>query len=109
MWDNQEYKLVILGYIKLTAQQFFGSYSRLTASGLVDDSEAEQVSMLLYSMGGCADDILATLSIDETTATYQEIVDALNDYYGVRRNVITERVPFNRRKQAQGESIDAFI
>ena len=29
--------------------------------------------MLLYSMGDCADDILATLSKDETLATYQEM------------------------------------
>ena len=79
------------------------------ASGLCDDSEEEQVGMLLYSMGDCADDILVTLSIDEEKSSYKEVVDALNGYYGVRRNVITERARFNRRKQAQGESVDAFI
>ena len=80
-----------------------------TASGRIDDSEAKQVNMLLYSIVDSADDILATLSIHETTATYQEIVDALNEYYGVCRNVITGRARFNHRKQARGESIDAFI
>ena len=40
------------------------------ASGLKTKPEYEQVSTLLYAMGDCADDILATLRLDETKATY---------------------------------------
>ena len=35
------------------------------ASGLNTKPEHEQVSTLLYAMGDCADDILATLRLDE--------------------------------------------
>jgi len=39
--------------------------------------EYEQVSTLLYAMGDCADDILATLRLDETKATYKATVAAV--------------------------------
>ena len=71
------------------------------ASGLKNEPEHEQVSTLLYSMGDCADDILATLHIDENKATYEEVCTALN--------LIVQRARFNKRQQLLGESVDAFI
>jgi transposase InsO family protein len=78
-------------------------------SGLALKSEQEQVSALLYAMGECADDIMTALRINETTATYQEVMAALDTYFGARRNTIVERARFNRRIQRPGETIDSFI
>ena len=80
-----------------------------TASGLKDKSPEEQVSTFLYCMGECADDIIKTLNIDEEKATYEEVKMAINNYFEVRRNVIVERVKFNKRVQQPGEPIDSFI
>ena len=60
-------------------------------------------------MGDCADDILATLRIDEYKATYEEVSAAINSYFDVRRNLIVQRARFNKRHQLLGESVDAFI
>ena len=80
------------------------------ASGLKHKPDADQVSILLYSMGDCADDILSTLTeVSEESDTYDDIKSALNDYFKVRRNVICERARFNKRTQSPGEPIDTFI
>ena len=50
-------------------------------------------------MGDCADDILATLRLDETKATYDEVRTALNGYFDVRRNLIVQRALLNKRHQ----------
>ena len=60
------------------------------ASGLKNKPEHEQVSTLLYAIGDCADDILATLHIDENKATYEEVCTALN--------LIVQRARFNKRQ-----------
>ena len=78
------------------------------ASALKTKPEYEQVSTLLYVMGDCADDILATVPLDETTATYDEVCTALNGYFNVRRNLIVQRALFNKRHQLVGESVDTF-
>ena len=79
------------------------------ASGLKNKPAYEQVSTLLYAMGDCADDILATLRLDETKATYDEVRVALNGYFDVRCNLIVQRALFNKRHQLPGESVDTFI
>ena len=60
-------------------------------------------------MGDCADDILATLRLNETKATYDEVRTALNGYFDVRRNLTVQRALFNKRHQLAGESVDTFI
>ena len=60
-------------------------------------------------MGDCADDILATLRLDETKATYDEVHTALNGYFDVRRNLIVQQALFNKRHQLAGEPVDTFI
>ena len=79
------------------------------ASGLSEKANTEQVSTFLYSMGESADDILATLSIDETTISYEDIKKKFDEYFGIRKNTIVERARFNRRTQKVGEPVDAFI
>ena len=63
------------------------------ASGLKNKPNADQVSILLYSMGDCADDILSTLTVNEEIDTYDDVKTALDEYFKVRRNVICERKP----------------
>ena len=67
------------------------------------------MSTLVYAMGDCADDILATLHLDETKAMYDEVRTALNGYFDVRHNLIVQRALFNKRHQLAGESVDTFI
>ena len=80
------------------------------ASGLAHKSEKEQVSIFLYAMGDCADDIRATLSrIDEETISFADTKAELNNYFSARQNVVVERARFNKRVQRQPEAIDSFI
>ena len=67
------------------------------------------MSTLLHALGDCADDILATLRLDETNATYDEVRTALNGYFDVRHNLIVKRALSNKRHQLAGESVDTFI
>ena len=60
-------------------------------------------------MGECADDILATLTIDEEEASYAELVKAFNNYFQVRKNIVADRAKFNNRKQQPTEPVDTFI
>ena len=53
------------------------------ASGLKIKPEHEQVSTLLYAMGDCADDILATLRLDETKAMYDEVRTAISMFAAI--------------------------
>ena len=54
---------------------------------------------LLYAMGDYADDIPATFRLGETKARYDVVCTALNGYFDVRRNLIVQRVLFNKRHQ----------
>ena len=58
----------------------------------------------LYAMGDCADDIVKTVSINEATASFDEVKTALNGYFAARRNFIVEST-----KTKPGESVDTFI
>ena len=69
----------------------------------------EQVGTLLYSMGDCADDILAVIKLDESRCTYLEALSALDLYFNSRKNTIFARAKLNRRVQQPGGSVDAFI
>ncbi|XP_068674553.1 uncharacterized protein [Montipora foliosa] len=60
-------------------------------------------------MRDCADDIVKTLSINETPASFDEVKTALNGYFTARSNVIVEQARFNRRIQNSGKSVDTFI
>ena len=79
------------------------------ASGLKIKPEHEQVSTLFHAMGDCVDDILATLRLNKTKATYDEVRTALNGYFDVHRHLIVQQALFNKRHQLAGESVDTFI
>ncbi|CAM1302698.1 Uncharacterised protein r2_g1270 [Pycnogonum litorale] len=79
------------------------------ASELAQRPENEQVSIFFYAMGDIADDILATLDIDEESTTYSAVRDAINKYFRVRRSTGKERARFNKRIQQPGEPVEIFI
>ena len=67
------------------------------------------MSILLYSVRDCAEDILPTLCLDETKATYDQVHATLNGYFDVRRNLIVQRSRFHKLDQLPGETVDTFI
>ena len=80
------------------------------ASGLSSKSEVNQVNTLVYSMGAKADDIFQSFNLGEEQAkVYNTVKDKFDSHFVKRRNVIFERVKFNRRVQQEGESVDDFI
>ena len=80
------------------------------ASGLVSRGEEAQVNTLIYAMGDQADDILRSFPLSEEDRKHYITVKRMFDSHFVqRRNVIFERSKFNRRRQEEGESVEAFI
>ena len=61
------------------------------ASGLVEKDEIRQVSTLLYCLGEDAEDVLDTTRISgEDKKKYNKVVEAFDNYFEVRKNVIFE-------------------
>ena len=80
------------------------------ASGLSGEGQEKQVSTLLYCMGEDADDTLTSTNITAAERKqYQSVIEKLDEFFQVRRNVIFERARFNRRVQKEGESVEQFI
>ena len=82
----------------------------LSASGLHEKAEEQQVNTLVYTMGDEADDILISFKLsEEDRKKYEVVKDKFTSYFIKRRNVIYERARFNCRRQEEGEAVDAFI
>ena len=82
----------------------------IIASGVSEESELRKVSTLLYCLGPDAEDVLVSTNINsEERKKYCDVVKKLDDFFKVRRNVIFERVRFNRRSQLDGEAVDQYI
>ena len=80
------------------------------ASGLMSRDDHAQVNTLIYTMGDQADDVLRSLALsEEDRKTYSVVKEKFDSYFIRRRNVIYERAKFNRRKQEEGETVEAFI
>ena len=80
------------------------------ASGLAKEEESRQVSSLLYCLGEEGEDVLLALKIvDKAKMKYDEVVNAFDAYFGVRKNVIFERAKFNSRNQRDGESVEQYV
>lgn len=61
-------------------------------------------------MGDETDDILKSFQLTATQKKkYDVIKERFENYFVVKRNVIFERVKFNRRIQAEGETVDTFV
>ena len=80
------------------------------ASGSSKEEESRQVSSLLYCLGEEGEDVLLALKIvDKAKMKYNEVLNAFDTYFGVRKNVIFERAKFNSRNQRDGESVEPEI
>ena len=80
------------------------------ASGLANRPEDQQVSMLLYSLGEDAEEVLDSTNItDSERDSYETVLRQFDDFFKVRKNVIFERAKFNTRSQREGESVEEFI
>ena len=80
------------------------------ASDLHKKDGVSQVNTLIYTMGSEADDILYSFQPPETDSKKYEVVKGKFDSHFIKwRNVIFEQAKFNRRKQEEGEPVDAFI
>ena len=61
-------------------------------------------------MGEEGEDVLLALKIvDKAKMKYDEVVNAFDAYYGVRKNVIFERAKFNSRNQRDRESVEQYV
>ena len=81
-----------------------------SASGLEGESEAKQISTLLYCMGDEAEMVLSSTGItDAQRRTYRTVCEKLDGFFKVRRNVIFERARFNKRNQLPGEPAERYI
>ena len=76
------------------------------ASRLNEQPEAEQINSLVYTLGEQAEDIILSRGITEDTHTH--VLEAFNEYFGVRTNIIVERAKFNRLVQDL-DGMDSYI
>ncbi len=102
------------------------------ASGLVEQPDEKKIDTLIYVMGTKADDIFSTFKFRATPEVvavaahgnqpeieavqawnekddYQAVLEKFQDHFVVRHNVIYERAVFNRRIQAEHESVENFL
>ena len=80
------------------------------ASGLASREDDVQVNTLIYAMGDQADDVLRSFALsDMDRRKYDTVKEKFDGYFIRRRNVIYERAKFNRRKQEEGETVEAFV
>ena len=80
------------------------------ASGLVNDDSIKQVNTLLYCLGEEAEGVLTSTNVTpEERRVYDTVLEKLDGFFKVRRNVIFERARFNRRNQLEGETAEQYI
>ena len=81
------------------------------ASGLKDDgSESKQVNTLLYCLGEEAEAVLDSTNItSDERKVYSKVIEKLDAFFKVRKNVIFKRARFNWHNQLDGESAEQYI
>ena len=80
------------------------------ASGVHTKDGEAQVSTLLYSMGGDADDILLSFSLsEEASKDYAQVKDPLQYPLCQKEDIIFERAKFNMHNQGDKELVDSFV
>ena len=80
------------------------------ASGLANDDAVKQVNTLLYCLGEEAEGVLSSTNVTaDERKVYDTVLEKLDGFFKVRRNVIFERARFNRRNQLGTESAEQYI
>ena len=81
-----------------------------SASKLDEEPATRQFSTLLYCLGEEAGAVLeSTNATVDDKKNYGKVIEKLDSYFEVRKNVIYERAIFNRRNQLPGESAEQYI
>lgn len=79
----------------------------IAVAGLSKKSDEEKIDILLYIMGEESEQVV--IQFPQAPKTFNEMLEAFENYFIPRRNVIFERFKFNSRQQLPGESVDSFI
>ena len=80
------------------------------ASGLSTESSSKQVSTFLYCLGEEAESVLASTGVTtDDRKDYATVLEKVDGFFQVRKNVIYERARFNRRNQQSGETAEQYI
>ena len=70
----------------------------------------KQINTLLYCLGEEAEAVLDSTNItSDERKEYSKVIEKLDGFFKVRKNVIFERARFNRRNQLEGESAEQYI
>ena len=81
------------------------------ASELTAKDEHVQVSTLIYAMGPDAEHIFEsfTFASDDDDKNFDVVLNKFDEHFVPKKNIIFERAKFHKRKQEDGESVEAFI
>ena len=80
------------------------------ASGLSTESSSKQVSTFLYCLGEEAESVLASTGVTpDDRKDYAKVLEKVDEFFQVRKNVIYERARFNQRNQQSGETAEQYI
>jgi hypothetical protein len=80
------------------------------AADLSSKTESRQVSTLLYCMGHRSEDIFKSFNLsDDDAKKFNTVIQKFDDFYIVKKNIVYERVQFNRRHQEPNETANEFI
>ena len=80
------------------------------ASGPSADSSSKQVSTFLYCLGEEAESVLASTGVTpDDQKDYAKVLEKVDKFFQVRKNVIYKRARFNRRNQQSRETLKQYI
>ena len=80
------------------------------ASNLAGESSEYQVNMLIYVLGGEADELLDRIGLtDEEKYVYEVVVGKLADHFKGKTNLVFERSRFFARVQQVEEPVEEFV
>nr|CAH7731836.1 unnamed protein product [Callosobruchus chinensis] len=79
----------------------------MSVSGQNMKPDEEKINILMYVLGEEAEEVM--LQFNPQPATFSQTLNAFENHFIPRRNIIFERYKFNTRIQQQGEPIECFI
>ena len=79
----------------------------LTGKGVTDDKQ--KIALLLHGAGINVQEIYFTLVNEEGSATFEETMKVLDDYFVPKSNEAFERHLFRQIAQASDETVDQFV
>ena len=94
-----------LGNISQKWKRSFGLY--LKGKGLTDD--AQKKALPLHAVGVDVQEIFFTLVNEQESATFSEMMSALDDYFVPKSNVPFERYLFRQITQVSDETVEQFV